>query len=813
MTPRGKLTVFSALATALAALCMSPLLTTKGWITHALLVIVVLAAAGAGLRRAPVYRWSVPVLQLLVLIVLLLFGFTASTAWGGVLPGPRSLDSLGVILRSGVRDIQEYAIPAPPTEGLRLILVGSIGIIALVVDAVAVTYRRAALAGLPLLALYSVGTGLAGDSGSWVWFAVAAAGYLVLLFAEGQDRLSRWGRVFRGTARGTESTGTVSQSGQRVGVAALAIALLLPVVLPRLDGGLIDARSGSGTGSGTGVGGTSALDPLVSLAASVAKPSSTELLTYRMDRTAAENTYLRTSSLDEFNGTEWKLSSPAVTEASGNILFGAPEGMTDPTGYRRINAEFNLGSQLEAPGLPMPYPAATAAIPGDWRVDGLTATVMPDKGQSTKGLRYQVTGYDVRPTPANLRTARTADPRIVERYTRLPAGMPPIVLETAREVTRGAGNAYDKAWALQTWFTGPEFRYDLEVDKTSGTKAIERFLQERSGFCVHYASTMAAMARSLGIPARVATGFTPGTARGDGQYVVTGMMYHAWPELYFQGYGWLRFEPTPTRGIAPGYAVPAPAPTTAPTQQPTAVPSASAAVPQPTTSSTCDPKLRRLGECGDEGKAAAGASDEEVWLLTWPALATLGGVLVLVALLLTPMTWRLLRRRRRLGAGGRRRPGGDGHTPLTDEQVLAAWDELIESAWDLGVPPDDSRTPRAAARRIADSASLDESAAAAAGRVALATERVLYSRAAEVSAPLASDVRAARDGLRAGAGRAGRTRAVLLPASSVQLWWRLSDAVLTARLAVRGTVSRVVEAVTGPFRRAWGRLRGRRKDS
>ncbi|MGW6913213.1 transglutaminase family protein [Kitasatospora sp. NPDC054939] len=818
MTPRAKLTVFAALATALAALCLTPVLVTKGWISHALLVIAVVAAAGAGLRRAPLYRWAVPLLQLVVLFVLLLVGFAGPTAlWGGVLPGPQSPDHLGEVLSTGFRDIGEYAIPAPPTAGLRLILVGSIGLVALVVDTVAVTYRRAALAGLPLLALYSVGTGLAGDDGSWLWFGLSAAGYLLLLFTEGQDRLTRWGRIFRGSAHGTESTGSISQSGQRVGVVALAIALLLPVFLPRLEGGLIDTGTSAGSGGSGGIGSTTTLDPLVSLAAAVAKSNDTELVAYRMDSASAATTYLRTGSLDEFTGSEWKLSSAssAVAYTDGISFPDPPEGMTELRSPRRITGDFAISPALESSWLPMPYPATRADVPGKWRVDGLTGTVMPDKGQSTRKLRYQVTGLEVRPSAEQLRTVRRADGTLADRYLKLPPGLPSVVQEKARAVTRGARTDYDKAMALQSWFTGPEFTYSTSVDPGNGNKAIEKFLQDRTGFCVHYASTMAAMARTLGIPSRVAVGFTPGRARGGDQYVVTGQMYHAWPELYFQGYGWLRFEPTPTRGVQPGYAEPVAAPTAAPSQQPSTAPAASSAAPQPTTSSSCDANLRRQGECGDERKAAGGSTDESLWVLSGQALATFGTVLAVLGLLLVPMLWRIRRRRRRLGTGGRRRSGGDGPPAPTDAQVLAAWDELIDSAWDLGIPPDESRTPRATARRIAESAELDEDAAAAAGRVALATERVLYSRpaghasAGHASAdhtqwsatPPAADVRLTRDALRARAGRAGRTRALLLPASSAQLWWGISDAVLGVRLAVGRGASRAAGAVTGPLRR------------
>ncbi|MEU3573737.1 DUF3488 and transglutaminase-like domain-containing protein [Kitasatospora sp. NPDC036755] len=771
MTTRAKLTVYSALATALAALCMMPLLTTRSWLTHAVLVVAVIAVVGAGLRRSPLYRWTVPLGQLLALLLLLLLGFAGA---GGVLPGPATMRVLEQVFSSGLDDIQQYAIPAPPTAGLRLILVSAIGLIAVAVDTVAVTYRRSALAGLPLLALYSVGNGLAGEHGSWVWFAVAAAGYLLLLFAEGQDRVSRWGRVFYGGARGSVESGRVSPGGRQVGVLALAVALLLPVVLPHWSSGLLGSGSGGSGGKSAGGSLSTRLDPLVSLEAAVTKPTDAELLRYSLDSPLADQIYLRTGSLDQFDGTNWKLGSTTVNDLP--VTFPTPEGLRNAQ-LSRIEGDFTISDKLEGSWLPMPYPAAAVQVPnrGDWKLDPLTRTVLPANDKAIRGLQYHVSALDVQPTATELRLAATAPSDVREHYTALPADLPAQVAEQARSVTAGAQNDYDRATALVNWFTGPNFTYDTSVNGGTGSNAITVFLRDRRGFCVHFASTMAAMARTLKIPARVAVGFTPGDSKGGDVYSVTGRMYHAWPELYFSGYGWMRFEPTPSRGVPARYTEASTTPTTAPTQHATAAPQTASAAPAPSSSSDCTVKQRQLGECGAKDKAVAKAS-EESWLLSGQVLGTLAAVLALIALLLVPMLWRTAVRRRRLGGGGRRGPGGSGPTELTDAQVLAAWDELIDSAWDLGIPPDESRTPRSTARRITEEAQLDADSAAATGRLALATERVLYAPPGQhLTEPLATDVRAVRRGLRANAGRAGRTRALLLPPSSAQLWWRISD--------------------------------------
>ncbi|KJS55189.1 hypothetical protein VM98_14480 [Streptomyces rubellomurinus subsp. indigoferus] len=802
MTTRAKLTVYSALATALASLCLLPLLTTRSWLTFSLLVIAVLAAAGAGLRRSPLFRWSVPIAQLLLLLLLLLIGFG-----GGFVPGPTTMRHLSNTFSDGVYDIGQYAMPAPPTAGLRLILVSSVGLIAIVVDTLAVTYRRAALAGLPLLALYSVGNGLAKDRGSWIWFALAALGYLVLLFAEGQDRATRWGKVFRGP-QGVGGATSVSPGGRQVGVLALAVALLLPVLIPQVGAGLLGSGSGgssSGSGNGTGGGTASSLDPMVSLEAAITKPNDTVLFTYSMDSAQADQTYLRTGSLDQFDGTSWKLSSTTVNDLPTNLPN--PEGLRDSM-VPRIESDFRVGDKLGGKSwLPMPYPASSVQVPNrsEWKLDPLTRTVVPVGDNAIRDLNYHVTSYDLRPTANELRTAALPPQDIRDRYTALPDGLPPVVAEQAKAITADAHNDYDRATALVRYFTSPQFTYDTSISGGTGNDAIAVFLRDRKGFCVHFASSMAAMARTLKIPARVAVGFTPGDTKGGGVYSVSGKMYHAWPELYFSGYGWLRFEPTPSRGVAPKYTETSSTPTTAPTAAPTTAAPTAGATPTPSASKACGGKQQQLGDCGGQTKTVTHTADES-WLPSWQLLVTLAAVLLVIVLLLVPMLWRGALRRRRLGGGGRRRPGGDGPAELTDAQVLAAWQELVDSAWDLGLPPDESRTPRATARRISDASRLDPDTAAATGRVALATERALYAPSGQVTtAPLTADVRAVQQVLRANAGRGRRLRALLLPPSSVQLWWRASDAVRAGRAALGARAERVSAAVLGPVRRAFTR--------
>lgn len=200
MSSRGRLALCAFAATLMAAASMLPLVEPAGWILQAAFLLAVQCGTGALVRRAPVPRVLIVAAQALVTLVLLTVVFARQQALAGLLPGPEAVQRLAHLLTSGAEDVGRYAAPAPVTDGIRLILIGGVLLVGLAVDALAVTFRSAAPAGLPLLALYSVAAGLSEGGADWLWFLLAAGGYLLLLLAEGRDRLSQWGRVFSGAA-------------------------------------------------------------------------------------------------------------------------------------------------------------------------------------------------------------------------------------------------------------------------------------------------------------------------------------------------------------------------------------------------------------------------------------------------------------------------------------------------------------------------------------------------------------------------------------------------------------------------------------
>ncbi|WP_369379646.1 DUF3488 and DUF4129 domain-containing transglutaminase family protein [Streptomyces sp. cg36] len=787
MSGRGRLALCAFAATMMAATSLLPLVNPAAWILQAAFLLAIQTGVGALARRVPLARPLTILAQAVVTLVLLTLVFARDQALGGLLPGPEAFEQLDRLLQQGADDVGRYAIPAPATDGIKLLVVGGTLAIGLVVDALAVTFRSAAPAGLPLLALYSVAAGLSDGGASWLWFVLASAGYLLLLLAEGRDRLSQWGRVFGGAARPGRAQTAVFEpdgaalapvrTGRRIGALALGIALVIPAALPAMGSGLF-GDTGGGSGEGGSGGTISAVNPLVSLQNSLNQPEDREVLRYRTNTQDTQDMYLRIVALDQFDGTSWKSSERKIKDVPD--VLPQPEGLSPSVGTAEIRTSVSAAGWYTQNWLPMPYPATKVDIGGHWRFEPVGRTLVGDRGQTTRGVQYQVTSLQVRPTADQLASAPPAPPALRTEYTKVPSSLPPVVSSTARRITRGATSDYQRAVMLQDWFAvRGGFTYDTQVESGSGTEAIARFLKDKQGFCVHFSFSMAAMARVLGIPARVAVGFTPGDPRSDGTMSVGLRDAHAWPELYFEGVGWTRFEPTPSRGSAPDYTRPD-APSGSPTDpaKPSAGPSAQpSAAPSP--SSSCTAQMRKQNDCGGPvAPVVTGGGDGGTPLATVAAVAL--GVLAVLGLPLLPWLWRVRVRARRLAPGSR-------HEADPAAATLAVWREITDTAWDHGLPPDESLTPRGAAARMVRLGKLEGEAAESVHRAATAVEQVLYAPRPLATEGLEQDARRARAGLRASVTAWVRLRADLAPRSAARVVWAATARreALTSSLAAR----------------------------
>lgn len=770
MSGRARLALFAAAATLMASCALLPLVAEPTWLLQLVPLVAVQTGVGAAARRVPLARPLTVAAQALATLVMLTLVFARQHAFIGLIPGPGTFRYLADLLQQGSTDVGEYAIPAPLTEGIKLMLIGGVLIIGLLVDTLAVTFRSAAPAGLPLLALYSVAAGLSDGGADWLWFLVAAAGYLMLLLAEGRDRLAQWGRVFGGGPRspGVPDGGAVApvRTGRRIGAVALGVALLVPLVLPAMSGGLLGV-AGTGVGAGNGDGGTvSAVNPLVSLRDSLNTADDRQVLSVKTSMTDISDLYLRIVSLDDFDGTTWKPAQRHIVGVPDS--FPTPIGLSPDVKRGTVTTTISASDRYAQDWLPMPYPPSGVKIAGRWRYEPVGMTLVGDHGQSTRGETYQVTSLDVQPTAEQLASAPEPPADLKREYTQVPASLPKVVAEAARQITSGARNHYEEAVKLQDYFavTGG-FQYDTQVEVGRGPNAIATFLKKKQGFCVHFSFAMAAMARTLGIPARVAVGFAPGTPQGDGTVAVNQKDAHAWPELYFEGVGWTRFEPTPTRGTTPSYTESDTPGTTLPDQslpshQSSAEPSTAASP-----SESCTPELVKLQGCDTASAAAAGAHSGDGGAGPWWALLIGLAALAVLAVPLSPLLWRARVRSLRLVAHARTEEGTVTHT-------LAAWQELTDSAWDYGITPDESLTPRRAADRIVRLGELDPAAGAAVHRVAGAVEQVLYAPRPHPATGAAQDVRRVIEGLRGAVGTGARLRALFLPRSLVRVLWTVS---------------------------------------
>ncbi|CAN5847219.1 hypothetical protein BH20ACT4_BH20ACT4_02000 [soil metagenome] len=327
----------------------------------------------------------------------------------------------------------------------------------------------------------------------------------------------------------------------RMVAGALAVgsvtALVAGVVGPRLPGSASDAVWDTSRG-GTDV--TRIESPLVDIRSRLVDQSTSEMFRVR----ANAESYWRVATLPSFDGARWKLDRSNLSPADEMARQG-------PSNRLVITQEIEISGGLRGQLVPAaPEPVEADGTDLRWSARNSTLLVADPDGLQ-RGDVISVASSAPRYFPGQLDRATASNPPGSIDYLALPDGLPDSVIDLAGEVTAGATTPYQRALALQDWFRS-EFEYSLEVQSGHGNNAIEAFLRLRVGYCEQFAGSFAAMARSVGLPARVAVGYTPGTYLEDSDtYSVAGRNAHAWPEVWFDDLGWVAFEPTPGRG-APG---------------------------------------------------------------------------------------------------------------------------------------------------------------------------------------------------------------------------------------------------------------------
>lgn len=794
-----------------------------GWLSRLATMLVVVALTGA-IARARLTPPRVLATQAIAYLAVLVAFFHADTLVLGVLPTPSTLAHWNALLVDAGETLREHAAPAPATPGVTFLLTGAVGAIALVADALGVTLRRPALAGLPILAPFLVAVAN-GDGGLHPgYFVSTAACWLALLALHDRERVLAWaappgagspgdpggpahavagGRAGSprtsaasaataptGTARGARRGGT----SLVIGAAAITIALLVAAAVPHLPVRYL--ADGFGTG-GLGGRGRVGFSPSAQMVQDLTSTEGRPILRYRTDDPAPPP--LRVSVATTYVDGEWQPDvdgEPPSDSPQLRYPLGWSQQETKST-QQRVDVVEN---RLDAPYLAAPPDVIEGRVyEAKWTQGRTTGVLRVDSTPPRYDLRYLA----LDPDEGQLREQEmTPYPRSVMASLD-EAGVTPYVRQTAVRVTRDLrGSGYDQAVAIQEWLrTSGGFTYSLELTPPpagmSGPQvratAVDRFLRTKRGYCVQFSTAMVLMARSIGIPARVATGFLPG-AQIDGTRRVLASDAHAWPELYFPGTGWLRFEPTPgTRsGTAPDYTIATPqgsggTPSASPTASPT--PSASrsaAATPRPQERDT------------DAGAPVPQQGQRATWPLVAGLVLLLGAVLVAV-----PLAARRSRRRFAAEAGVPQLEGGSddpGSPPPGTAQldpaaaVEAAWQDLLDRLADLGLDPDPAATLEGQRAQIRTAAALRGDPDQALTRLVGRVEAARYAPPGAVDAATAR--RARRDALAVrreavrSRGIGTRVRALLWPGAGVRelgaSWSALSARVRDPRGSATG---------------------------
>ncbi len=645
------------------SLAMAPLLDGGWWLGRTAVVVAAIVATGALARTLRVMAPLQPLAQFAALLVTLVLLFARDVALWGFLPGPAALGRLRDLAAQGREYANATQAPAGPNVGLMLLIVAGIGLAALVVDTLAAGLDLPGMAVLPMAALFVVPWAINRATLPGWAFAVVAVGWLALVAAMQRDRTAAWSPGAR---------------AGRPGVGLVVIGACTAVAL--IAGGLSALRGPVDVvdlGAAPGGTGTIQVEALVSLRRSLVSNDTRAVFT--MASTADRPDYLRTAVLESFDGVVW---SRVMDSELGPQPPASATGAAQQGGAADRLAEYRLDVGPLG-GTTLPSPAGSVSSLNDWPVEWDQRTALPIRvdGDSIEGARIGLVAQVPEDDADALRSASLAplDPQLV--YAENISDPGPLVGDElprlAQEIAAGTETPFDAAVALQRWFTTDGgFTYSTAIEGGSGGDALAEFLDERVGYCEQFAATMALMARSVGIPARVVVGFTQGAQEGD-QWVVRGTDAHAWPELWMGSAGWIRFEPTPGAATAstPAYSTAGgperPAASAAPTQEPAPVDEAD---PQSPDRVTEDVTAADTAQSGGSGLPLR-------WLL-------LAGVLVLA---MVPASVRVLRRRRRMR-------GADGQS---------AFAEVVDSVTDLGLGGAGA-TPRSTLSHVADLIEGDE---------------------------------------------------------------------------------------------------------
>ncbi|MDQ3954069.1 MAG: DUF3488 and transglutaminase-like domain-containing protein [Actinomycetota bacterium] len=502
-------------------------------------------------------------LSLAGLVVYLSLIFQVENSFYG-LPTPRAATGLSELVSRAVETSQIDIAPVPVRAGYVVLLVVGMWVAATIGELATFRWRRPLLASLPCVGLLVpalvVGTGV----GDPFFIAVFLAALFTYWALESSHRLRTWGRwVTTWDQRRDKQPRAVEPSltgalARRMGASCIAATLVAPLFLPSLGEGWFSWKNGSGDGSGSGSG-SGEINLLVD-----ARPrpiSQSNLSLFRV-RTTATPGYWRLASLALFDGQKWQ-PAPVEFVTLGDAFVGDVEPLKAETVVQDFELTNLKSSYLPAVVEPTAISDSDAGIVVEDETNALKLGYV-----NREGFNYNVESERPDPTFEDLLTATIPGPGDPtspgSEYYDQPVPAPDVRVLGDRW-TQGIENPFLQLVNIQAYLRSPEFTYSTDVESGASSDYLREFLLEtKTGFCQQFATAFAVLARHKGYPVRVSVGFLPGertdVATEYGQtpdkfydYVVRGTDAHAWPEVYFEDYGWIAFDPTPSASREPFY--------------------------------------------------------------------------------------------------------------------------------------------------------------------------------------------------------------------------------------------------------------------
>ena len=649
----GSLVALAALSAA-ATLGLARLFGESSWALPVLFAVIGAHGVGALTRRWPAgLAVAASAIALALLTANVVAGHT--TFYG--LPTAATLDALGRAWTAGIDGFRNAVAPTDVTPGLLLLGVCGTWLCATAADWLAFRADATLTAIVPPFVLYVVAAAL-GTAGlqlpTTFAFVVASLIFVATHHAAGLPTAWFAGRTPPpGVAR-------LALGGAPVALLVAAAAVVLGPSLPGAQAEALLELRGSGGGGDTS---RITVSPLVDLKPRLTSTPAAEVFTVR----SPVPTYWRLTALEAFDGRIWS-SRGTYRPAEGPLPRDpSPEELS-----YRVRQEFRIGA-LDSFWLPAAYRPARINLDGA-RVNAESLTLLTEQ-DSAAGLVYRVESEIPRYSAAELAQARPGGGTGVAPYLQLPGDFPADVRALAEDVTASATGPYQQALALQDHLRN-NYEYDEAAPAGHSNDHLRYFLfRSKIGYCEQFAGAFAAMARSIGLPARVAVGFTPGSYDPAlDVFHVTTKEAHAWPEVYFNDLGWVAFEPTPGR-FEPnptnytGTYNPAANPVQAETTTTTGGSGADADdTPDARTPEDTEGGFASLDPNLDEGPPR--------WLV-----AVAVAVPVVLLLLAVPPALKRRRRSRRRAAAT---PGA---------RVAGAWSEALDRLREVGASPEAATTP------------------------------------------------------------------------------------------------------------------------